>query len=248
MHRIFATLLLICLGLQTRAADSAWQTLRPGLSYRQLTPPNAFPWSKIHVFRIAPNSHQLQIAVVPAGASSNVRSLAQKHQALIAMNGGFFNPNFKPIGLRISEGKQLSSLKKTSWFGVFYLREGKPYVVSVRDYVPDPAINFAIESGPRLVIKGEIPHLKAGFADRTALGIDRHGAIILLVSEHALIGTQQLAELMAASPQEGGLDCLDALNLDGGGSSQLYANIGGFERHVSGLTDIADALLVLPLS
>jgi hypothetical protein len=47
---------------------------------------------------------------------------------------------------------------------------------------------------------------------------------------------------------EGGLECTDALNLDGGSSTQLYANVRLFKINVPGINAITDAILVVPRS
>lgn len=93
---------------------------------------------------------------------------------------------------------------------------------------------------PRLLIRGNIPSLKAGVADRTALGITDEGKVIILVTTNAAMSTRQLAQIMRAPP----LSCSDAINLDGGSSSQLYAKIDSFQLNVHGFSNVSDAIIV----
>jgi len=52
--------------------------------------------------------------------------------------------------------------------------------------------------------------------------------------------TEELARLLKASP----LNCTDAINLDGGSSSQLYAHINSFHLNVHGFSNVSDAIVV----
>ena len=103
-------------------------------------------------------------------------------------------------------------------------------------------INFAIQSGPRLLIKNVIPSLKPGIADRTAMGITKQGQVILLVTNNSAMTLSELARLLQSPP----LYCVDAINLDGGSSSQLYAHINSFQLNVRGFSNVSDAVIVKP--
>ena len=61
-----------------------------------------------------------------------------------------------------------------------------------------------------------------------------------------MLSLQELATMMQRPTEEGGLGCVDALNLDGGHSTQLYANLPGFSLQVMSATRVADAVLVVP--
>ena len=49
--------------------------------------------------------------------------------------------------------------------------------------------------------------------------------------------TRELAKMLKAPP----LSCIDAINLDGGSSSQLFAHINSFRLNVHGFSNISDA-------
>ncbi len=54
------------------------------------------------------------------------------------------------------------------------------------------------------------------------------------------LSTTELAQVMKAAP----LNCENALNLDGGSSSQLRAQIGSFQLDVHGFSNVSDAVIV----
>ena len=224
-------ILLAIFASTSTANSSSWRELSPGLEYRLLQ-------RKIHVFRIAPKKHQLQIALAPKDKVSNVIRFAQQNQALIAINGGFFTPKLRPLGLRIQNGNQLNPIQATNWFGIFYLQNDNPHIVAKSEFRNNKNIQMAIQCGPRLIIDGKIPKLKAGFDNRTVLAIDKQNRVIIAVTENQPISTTSMARILLK------LDAVQALNLDGGNSTQLYAKIGDFKRQVTGLSGITDAVLV----
>lgn len=224
------------------SAQSSWQTLAPGIEYQDL---QTFltPWSHVHVFRIQLSQHPLalvsarSIGVKMAFASE----LAKASHAQLAVNGGFFDSQFRPLGLRIREGKKINPLKGISWWWVFYIQNSQAYLVRSRAFVKEPSIHFAIQSGPRLLADGNIPSsLKPGQDERTALGITESGEVLIVVTEHSPMTTTELAELMRKPP----ILAKDALNLDGGSSTQLYADFSSLKLDLHGFALVADAVVV----
>jgi uncharacterized protein YigE (DUF2233 family) len=221
---------------------SQWHTVAPGIEYQDLSASLLSPWSHIHVFRISPKQNQLHLVAAESMNMTNasVDQMTEHNKALIGINAGFFDRQFHPLGLRINNKKVYNPLKPISWWGVFYMKHHKAYIASPKHFSKDSDIDFAVQSGPRLLIKGRIPSLKVGTADRTALGITKQGNIIMLVSNNAAMSTSALARLMKSAP----LSCIDAINLDGGSSSQMYAHIGSFILNVHGFSNVSDAIIV----
>lgn len=247
LRAIFVVLLTLltaaCWGQPT-----SWQSLSDGLEYVKLQVGAGAPSGVIHAFRIDPQFYQLKLAFLRDSdlPSATVANLAKTNHAVIATNGGFFSPDLRPLGLRINQGEQKNPLKGTTWWGVFLIKDGKAEIVSQKNYKFDKSIEFAIQSGPRLLTNGKIPTLKGGLDNRTALCITHDQKIILLATENLPISTYDLAKVLRQPSEKGGLGCFNALNLDGGSSTQLYAQINKFRLQVSGFTFVSDAVLVVP--
>lgn len=224
------------------ALANNWQRLAPGMEYRDLIETPLTPWAHIHAFRIDLQHYQLDLVTAKelAKKEASINEFARKSHAILAINGGFFDGSFRPLGLRVYQQQEHNPIKRISWWGIFLIKHQMPHIISSREYEPKQHIQFAIQSGPRLIIDGSIPHLKPGVAERSALGITRRNKLIVLVTDHALITTTELAHLMKASP----LNCVNALNLDGGSSSQLYASIASFHLIVHGLSNVSDAIVI----
>ncbi len=233
---------LFLLAITTHAFANHWRELAPGIGYRDLHANLLIPWSHIHVFQIDLKKNKLDLVMANDLSLHNasVDIFAHRSNALIAINGGFFDHNYHPLGLRIGNQQQHNPLKRISWWGIFSVKDQKAHITSARQYTRDNAVDFAVQSGPRLLIKGKIPSLKTGYAERTALGITPDGNVIILVTNNAPMTTTDLAQLLKTSP----LNCVDALNLDGGSSSQLSAHMGLFQINVHGFSNVSDAIVV----
>lgn len=241
-HPLIITLLVLLL-LPYQAAWSKWQPVSQGIDYQDLNPSALKPWSHIHVFRINLNKYQLVMGLAKQlglNKTSSIAQIAHKSEAVIALNGGFFSKSYQPLGLRMQSGKILNPLKNISWWGILYTQNNRAKLVSKNQFRANPKIDFAIQSGPRLIVNGKIPKLKTGIAERSALGITRNGDIILLATERHPLSTTQLARLMRSYP----ISCQYALNLDGGSSTQLVANLPNFKLSVNGFSNITDAIIV----
>lgn len=246
------SLIMFFLSQSAFAQATHWQTLKPGLDYVQLAlPENQGNHGELYAFRIDPRYYTLRLASAEAMGEtmgSNVVSLAHFSNALIAVNGGFFSPEHDPLGLRMQDGQVLQPVRPISWWGVFSIRQGQARVSTWNAFVPDNQVSFAIQAGPRLLVKGHIPPLKPGTADRTALCIDAQQNILVIATANASLTTQAFAELLRTSEHKGGLSCVDALNLDGGTSTQLYAKVGDVDVNVPNFKAIADAVVVVPVA
>lgn len=225
-------------------SDNTWQTLSPGIEYLDLQAGQLSPWSHIYAFRIDLEKNKLSLASAKDihAISASAERFAIRSKALISINGGFFDHQFKPLGLRVSDYQLKNPIKPISWWGVFYIKKNTPYITSMRQFHLNEDIEFALQSGPRLLVAGNIPRLKEGIADRSALCITKTNRVIIVVSTNAAMTTNTLAELLKKPP----LSCDNAINLDGGSSSQLYANIRTFQLNVRGFTNVADAIIVKP--
>lgn len=159
--------------------------------------------------------------------------------ALAATNGGFFDAENKPLGLRASKGKRLSPVHGKSW-GVFYTRGGQAHIVPTSDFVWKDGIREAVQCGPRLVENGKVLRLKNQWARRTGLGIRRDGRIVLAVADNDM----SLPDWAALWADANGFNCVDALNLDGGPSSQLALETKTQSLHLRSGRTVPDAVLI----
>lgn len=226
--------------------DSVWRQVAPGIAYQSIPLVTISPISTMHIFRVSLKSNHLDLVVAHDHQASHlsVQQMANLSHALIAVNGGFFTPEAKMLGLRVQRGKMRNPIKGTNWWGVFYIRQQQAHIIPYKAYDSHQAVSFAIQAGPRIVIDGKVPKLKAGFAERTALGIDKQGRVLLLTTQNAFMTTTALAQILLDPRYQ--LHCQDAINLDGGSSSQLFARFKALQVHVPSFSAVTDGIIVLP--
>ncbi len=225
-----------------------WRQLRDGLQYATYSfelPEGERTW--IHAFRIDPAKYRLDVAMAAnEKEGATIREMADRKGALVAINGGFFTPEHESIGLIISGKKQLRPPHNTSWWSIFYIADKKPAIATPKEFKDSGNISMALQVGPRLTIGGSIPKLKEGLSTRSAVGIDRQGMVVLLITSGHGISLKELAKRMGGRMFHGGFDCQDSMALDGGGSSQMYAKVGDFSLSLEGLSRVTNGIVVLP--
>lgn len=238
-------IILVLLAMTTQVAYAAeWQQVADGIQYKKIilghetieersTAPGI-----IHAFQIDTLKNKLAVITAKQIGSINsyIKPLAKKTGALIAINGGFFSPEYESLGLIVQNGQEINKLKWTSWWHIFQMRRFKPQIITKQEYNLIPDIEMAIESGPRLLIDGKMPQLKPSIAERSAIGISQDGKVILASTEGALLSLSDFAENLKK------IGCYDALNLDGGSSTQIYAKFKRFELERQGLGFITNGI------
>jgi len=194
---------------------------------------------KVQIVTVSLLHPKIRLDVVLAGNKvgnvEELRSLAKRNQAVVAINGTFFDAytssaHKAPYGYIISGGQVLmksSGDRRTIFtFDNNHLAALIPGLDFKERFVAD-SIMGGLQAGPRLLTNGKIsldvkaegfrdPKILTGGGARSALGLTRDHKLILLTSSGATI--PQLAEIMKQA------GAYQAMNLDGGASSGLYYN------------------------
>ncbi len=179
--------------------------------------------------------YNLDPAGKPYGTFSALNSALQEHgkQLVFAMNAGMFDQNLKPIGLYVEQGQQQKRINRRNGGGNFHLKpNGVFYIAGDRAGVMEteaflkaaPQVDYATQSGPMLVIDGQI-HPKFS-VDGTSAKL-RNG--VGSVDEHHVvfaISDEPVTFYDFASLFRDELHSRNALFFDGSVSS-LYAPILG---------------------
>ena len=217
-----------------RPTRAAWTQIAPGVELRKLrlsTPGGA---SQIVAIRTLPRHVH-----VATGARLDATAWRQREAAVMAVNGGFFDENGKSLGLRVSGGERVSPVRGTRW-GIFYVRGHLAHIVAPAAFKPRPDIHEAVQCGPRLVVQGQIMQLKPQWARRTGIGIQHDGHVIVAVAD----GETSFQDWAALWSSPTGLNCPNALNLDGGSSTQMALKTRAVSLEISGGRTVPDAVII----
>lgn len=147
-----------------------------------------------------------------------------EHKNLIlifAMNGGMFKKDYSPQGLFIQTKKIVAPLDTLTGTGNFYLKpngifyitsDNTPFICKTGDFVDKPTITSATQSGPMLIVDGQIhPAFKEGSKNlniRNGVGILPNNKVVFAMSKKE-INFYDFAKYFER------LGCKNALYLDG---------------------------------
>jgi exopolysaccharide biosynthesis protein len=127
---------------------------------------------------------------------------------------------------------------------VFGLGESGPFITHRDEFQPAQA-GEALQSGPLLLHRSAFVEVVSGsgrHARRSVIGIDKDRRVLIGVSD-GVIGGLSFAELqeMFTEPKWQ-IAAIELLNLDGGGSAQLYVKSGKFEEWLPGTSEVPVAI------
>jgi len=227
-----------------RGEPPRFLTVAHGIAHAtfQVRPENAEPFSG-HAFKIDLGVAELRL--VPAGGPSSRRTIEEivaPYPAVVAVNASFFDKEGRAMGLAVDEGRLIASGKRQSW-GALVVDDKKARIVPGTEINDHVAHRLIVQGIPRLVVGGRIQQLKPQLAERTAVCAE-DSVIVLVVSTKA--ETTGFARFLADPPEKGGLGCGDALNLDGGPSTQLVVKLPALALSLAGGWGVPNALVVAP--
>jgi uncharacterized protein YigE (DUF2233 family) len=171
---------------------------------------------------------KLRIGVIRASEygfmRATVRTLCEKSKALACINSNFFDESGKPLGLIVSRDMTLQTIHRggKTLTGIFQVTRAGISIVNRFEFDPRNVLE-AVQAGPRLLAQGApVPGLResSSHSRRSGICIDTQGRMLFYFFSAGLFGLSldDLRDLLVSE----NIGCKDALNLDGGGSAQLY--------------------------
>lgn len=171
-------------------------------------------------------SHTLRVVDSPKPGESRLSSILKSRQAIGGVNGGYFEPDFKPVGLVVTEEKTRQNFKKAKLLSGIVATSPKGRVSIFRSHLYDPkssAYSEAIQCGPMLVEKSApvegLNFQKIARRTAVATGPNQRCALIYLTS----VTLADAAKILSLPEILGAWTPTTVLNLDGGSSSTLWA-------------------------
>src|SRR5262245_53643408 len=164
------------------------------------------------------------------------------------VNGGYFDTDFKPIGLRVADATTFSPLRRARLITGILLQSDRGIdVVRVSEFSRTKKIATAIQSGPFLVEANKrIRSLNdSQLARRTFAAIATNDRALLGVSSD--VSLAELANILATAPVAADSKIRRAMNLDGGSSSAFwFAREDGSAFSVPGQKPVRDFVGIVP--
>lgn len=216
---------------QPRVVSDQWTDPAPGVRYlRRLT---STP-TQIHVVVCDLDVEGVEILATPhADRWTTVPEFAARHDLEVAVNGGFWSTLQDPRGLAAGGGAAWPDVAADPDYATFLLAEGRARIALPESPPAPEDLTDAVSGRPVLVVDGAPDLLLSTFPDarlrapRTAVGLARRGRQVILVvvdgrqRDSRGLSLPELADLFVELGAE------RALNLDGGGSSEMYVRGAG---------------------
>ncbi len=204
---------------------TSWETLAPGLERRFYRPHGDNFLTEILVLRIDPTLYTFRVHYHP-GQPLNVRGWRDALPGVAAfVNANFFDANHQVLGLLVSDGIAYGT-PYYGYGGMFQVQNGQPRVRSnTLEPYSGEALEQVTQGFPVLVANGAAAYdnlNRDSLSRRTIVAQDNTGRILLMVTP--LVG-MTLIELSNYLPTTD-LGMVNAVNLDGGGSTMMYVGVG----------------------
>ena len=165
---------------------------------------------------------------------------------LAGVNGGYFDPEYRPIGLLIVDGKLTAPLQKARLLSGVLSSTGKKVQISrVSEFSLNQRPDAAVECGPMIVDLGKsvrgLESTKAARRTFAAVGGDK--AALGFCSDVTLADLSNILAIVTIPD----FKIQRALNLDGGSSSAFwFKRTNGNAFSIAELKPVRDFVAVVP--
>ncbi|HXV81450.1 MAG TPA: phosphodiester glycosidase family protein [Candidatus Binatia bacterium] len=227
-----------------------WKTIQHGVEFRKMSLERAEPGLSIDLKLLRFDTRLVVPRVLRSAQfqlkSANAKTFAEKSGALATINGSYFDTDGKPLAFLKVDSQAINArvAKNSLYTGVFSVKDQQPLISHRDDFLPEQA-DEGLQCGPLLLLHGNVQAVTGvpSRASRRALiGIDQQQRLVIAVGDSLFGGLYwpELQELFSAAPWQ--IQVADLLNLDGGGSAQLYVKAGKFEELVAGTAEVPVAI------
>ena len=225
--RNLCTLLLLAI---VASAHADWNALsveqdagHTGIEHRHVVVEDTGLSQRADVDVVVFSAKSCALRVIDNPEGESLSAIMKREKCVCSVNGGYFDPEFKPIGLRISNGETFSPLRRARMITGILLQSDRGIdVIRVGEFSRAKRIASAIQSGPFLVESSTpVRGLNSSqLARRTFAGIaNRDRALLGVCSDVSL---SELANILATVAVAGNSKIRRAMNLDGGSSSAFW--------------------------
>jgi hypothetical protein len=248
---VFVSLALVAVPASARAE---WKIIsaesepgREGMEHRRVLVEDAGTAQRaVDLAIFSRKSCALQVIDNPDGES--LGTVMKREKFPCGVNGGYFDTDFNPIGLRVTDAKTSSPFRRARLITGILLQSSRGIdIIRVIELSHAKKIAAAIQSGPFLV---EASERVRGLNDsqrarRTFAGIASGDRAFIGVS--AEVSLSDLSNILAATAVAGDYKIQRAINLDGGSSTAFwFGRENGSALSIPGQKPVRDFVAIVP--
>jgi len=248
-------LVLLSLLALTASAQAEWKVFaaesepgRSGFEHRHVVVENAAAGQRVAIDIAVFSAKSTAVRVIDNPDGQGLGAVMKRENCVCGVNGGYFDMEFKPIGLRVADGTTFSPLRRARLITGILLQSDRGIdVLRVSEFSRTKKNIAAVQSGPFLVEGNKrIRGLNdSQLARRTFAGIATNDRAFLGFCSD--VSLAQLADILATAPIAADSKIRRAMNLDGGSSSAFwFAREDGSAFSISGRKPVRDFVAVVP--
>lgn len=233
----------------------SWKVIQKGTEFRKVTLERAEPYHLLDLKMVRLDTRWVVPRIVRSLhynlKGANVKTLAEKSGAIATINANYFDKKGEPLGFLKPATNSFNTQiwkKDPIYTGIFGVKNRLPFIVHRDQFSPGQA-DEGLQAGPLLLSNGVALPVTRGAGKqsrRSLIGIDKDQRLIIAVTDSLLGGLSwaEVQEFFGSGQWQ--VQTTDLLNLDGGGSAQLYVKGIQIEEHVPGTTDVPVAVGFFP--
>jgi hypothetical protein len=183
------------------------------------------------------------------GGGGAIDEVLDASGAIAGVNGGFFSPNFEPLGLMIANGRRIGAWQANKLLtGSLVVSQGTPRLVWNAEGRREVGASDFLQAGPRLVDAGR-PMTSLDRTKNAARSfIATNGGNLWAIGVVRSTSLAELGRMLAMRGLMPGFAVNRALNLDGGRSSAIHARLSdGSTITEPGWSTVRNYVAVVPL-
>jgi uncharacterized protein YigE (DUF2233 family) len=224
---------------------TGWEVLAPGLERRVYQPPNSL-FGMLQVLRIDPAYYTFRAHYRP-GEPLRLQGWENELAGATAfINANFFTPEHTLLGLLVADGQAYGASLRNQG-GTFQVQNG---TARVRSNIAEPytgeTFEQAVQGFPMLVLDGQTVYRRAAqepVSRRTVIAQDSQGRILFMATPLTGLSLADLGEYLPTTDMQ----IVNALNLDGGGSTLLFIQSPGSSAfRLTSLDPVPAVLAIYP--
>jgi uncharacterized protein YigE (DUF2233 family) len=237
--------------LRSASQSAHWRTLAKSLRVKTIKLESYD--IVVHAWSAEPADVRVSIAASSTPFGSTAAELRREHNAVLAVNGGFFDidgqSRLSPTGLLITQGRLLNpaSDKRKGGSGIIYSRQGSIDIDFVETASDLRDMEAAVQVGPLVVDPGGKNGIRRNDFDRQNRSVvcRQAGGTVAIIVITGGLSLYETGELLASPEADGGFGCDRALNLDGGPSTQASFAWEAEVLEIPGRWKVPNALLLV---
>jgi hypothetical protein len=194
------------------------------------------------------NSCTLRVIDQPASPRSDLARVMAREKCLAGVNGGYFRPDYAPVGLLISDGRIIAPFQRVKLItGILAASARGVRILRAREFSRQQKFDAAIQCGPFLVDQGRsIRGLEKTRTARRTFAAIKHADLAAL-GFCSDVSLAELANILATAEIAVSFRIDRAINLDGGSSSGFwFARKDGSAFSISEQKPVRDFVAVVP--